>query len=88
MVPDSHHSTFFMVAVVLDILVPIVPFVLWYDGIVSCLRAYSRNELEEMIGLLNSSAYQWNVGEDRSGFLPVTYVLGYPVLAMTRPDVV
>jgi hypothetical protein len=69
-------------------LVPIVPFVLWYDGIVSCFRAYSRKELEEMVRLLDSSAYQWNIGEDRSGFLPVTYVLGYPVLAMAGHDVV
>jgi hypothetical protein len=69
-------------------LIPIVPFVLWYDGIVSCFRAYSRKELEEMLRPLKRKGYQWHVGEDRSGFLAVTYVLGYPVLELARPDAV
>jgi len=62
-------------------LVPLVPFVLFYDGIVSCFRAYSRRELEELIAPLRTEGYAWEIGEERGGFLPVTYVLGYPVPA-------
>jgi hypothetical protein len=60
-------------------LVPLVPFVLLYDGIVSCLRAYSHEELAQLIAPLKSPDYEWQIGEARSGFLPVTYLLGYPV---------
>jgi hypothetical protein len=67
-------------------LIPVVPFVLWYDGIVSCFRAYSRKELEEMLRPLRRRGYRWHIGEDRSGFLPVTYVVGYPVLDSASPD--
>jgi hypothetical protein len=59
-------------------LVPVVPFVLFYDGIVSCLRAYSQAELSELVRPLEASDYEWQIGEDRSGFLPVTYLLGCP----------
>jgi len=62
-------------------LIPLVPFVLFYDGIVSCLRAYSHRELEELIAPLKTQGYEWEIGEERSGFLPVTYLLGYPVAA-------
>jgi hypothetical protein len=65
-------------------LVPVVPFVLAFDGIVSCFRAYSREELEWLIAPLQSSGYEWEIGEERSGFLPVTYLLGYPVAAASE----
>lgn len=59
--------------------VPVVPFVLFYDGIVSCLRAYSHEELEGLVAPLTTPGYEWQIGEERSEFLPVTYLLGYPV---------
>jgi hypothetical protein len=60
-------------------LLPVVPFVLLYDGLVSCLRAYSREELRELVRPLARSGYCWEVGEERGGFLPITYLVGYPV---------
>jgi len=66
-------------------LIPVVPFVLFYDGIVSCLRAYSEEELAELPpppagGDYEASRdYEWSVGEERGGLLPVTYLIGYPV---------
>jgi hypothetical protein len=65
-------------------LIPLVPFVLFYDGIVSCLRAYSHREIEELIAPLKTPDYEWEIGEERSGFLPVTYLLGYPVTTQSR----
>ena len=63
--------------------VPVVPFVLWFDGLVSCLRAYSRDELNAMVRDLAREGYEWQVGEERSGLLPLTYVIGFPI---ERPE--
>jgi hypothetical protein len=41
-----------------------------------------------MLRPLKRKGYQWHIGEDRSGFLPVTYVLGYPVLELAGPEVI
>jgi hypothetical protein len=60
-------------------LIPLVPFALFYDGVASCLRAYSHEELEEMVRPLKRPGYEWKIGEERCGFLPVTYLIGYPV---------
>jgi hypothetical protein len=60
-------------------LIPVVPLVLLYDGIVSCLRTYSCAELESLVNSLDSDNYLWEVGQERRGFLPVTYLIGSPV---------
>lgn len=61
-------------------LVPLIPFVLWFDGIVSCLRAYTPSELRELARNISPNAYTWESGEARRGLLPVkvTYLIGYP----------
>jgi hypothetical protein len=61
-------------------LFPIVPLVLLFDGLVSCLRTYRTRELRELIGELAGSEYWWEVGERSGTFgsLPVTYLIGYP----------
>ncbi len=61
-------------------LVPVVPIVLFLDGIVSCLRAYSASELRELSDGLSAKGYQWEVGKETGHFLPVsiTYLIGYP----------
>jgi hypothetical protein len=60
--------------------VPIIPFVLLFDGVVSCLRTYRPQELREIIEKLTATEYQWQVGEhSRSrGRVPITYLIGYP----------
>ncbi|MGD0403052.1 MAG: hypothetical protein ABSB66_07630 [Candidatus Acidiferrales bacterium] len=60
--------------------IPVVPFVLFFDGLVSCLRAYSVGELKEMTRGLASKGYRWEVGEQPGGLLPVriTYLFGCP----------
>jgi hypothetical protein len=59
-------------------LLPVVPFVLWYDGIVSCLRAYSHRELQAMMRDIATDDYEWYVGDEQSGWLPITYLFGCP----------
>ncbi len=64
-------------------LIPIVPLVIFIDGLISCLRAYSLEELREMVTELEQqprhSEFHWEVGEECSGLLPVTYLIGCPI---------
>lgn len=59
---------------------PIIPLVLLFDGLVSCLRTYRAMELRELIDGLAASDYRWEIGESSRAFsgLPVIYVIGYP----------
>jgi hypothetical protein len=60
-------------------LLPVIPLVLFYDGLVSCFRAYSLKQLLEMTASVHADGYVWEVGEETGGFATVTYLLGYPV---------
>lgn len=59
---------------------PVIPFVLWFDGVMSCLRSYSHQELVELTSGLTAHGYEWKIGEESGGLLPVpiTYLIGYP----------
>jgi len=61
-------------------LIPIVPFVLLFDGLISCLRAYSPEELKALTKGLGDNGYRWEIGEQAGGLLPVriTYLIGSP----------
>ena len=59
-------------------LIPIIPLVLLFDGVVSCLRTYRPQELREIVDKLTSCQYQWEIGELTTGKMPVTYLIGYP----------
>jgi hypothetical protein len=60
---------------------PIIPFVLLFDGVVSCLRTYQTQELREMVKNLSGIEYQWEVGEHSRGLgiMPITYLVGHPL---------
>lgn len=66
--------------------VPVIPIVLLFDGVVSCLRTYHPQELREIIENLNANEYQWEVGEHSRGFarLPITYSIGLPKSRLGR----
>jgi SAM-dependent methyltransferase len=59
---------------------PIIPLVLLFDGLVSCLRTYQPRELRELINGLAAPEYRWETGEQSGSFggLPITYLIGYP----------
>lgn len=60
-------------------LIPAIPFVVCYDGIVSCFRTYSPREFETLLTAVADLNYEWQVGRlTPRGQLPVTYVLGLP----------
>lgn len=73
--PFSWRRLFF------TLVVPVVPFVIWYDGIVSCLRAYPHQQLRDLVRDLSCPTYHWDIGEERGGLLPVTYLIGRPTTA-------
>jgi hypothetical protein len=57
---------------------PVLPLLGTFDGVVSCLRAYSCAELAELVQGLDS--YEWDIGEMRGGWSPLrgTYLIGVP----------
>lgn len=63
--------------------VPVIPFVLFFDGVISCLRAYSQKELSLLTAQVNAENYVWQIGERSGGLTPVTFLVGYPQRAST-----
>ena len=65
--------------------VPLIPLVILWDGVVSWLRIYSESELRELVAPLGG-AYDWEMGKVRLGRVPAhgSYLLGAP-RAGSRP---
>jgi hypothetical protein len=63
--------------------ITVIPFSLWFDGVVSCLRSYSPGEMRDIVERISAPGYTWEIGEESRirGVLPVTYVVGYPTVA-------
>jgi len=62
-------------------ILPVVPLAVMFDGVVSCLRTYTPQELLELAGSVpGSDSYHWESDVERIGFLPVgvTFLIGYP----------
>jgi hypothetical protein len=52
---------------------PVIPFVMLFDGVLSCLRAYSPAELHALAAGVGAKHYTWDAGEASA----VTYLIGY-----------
>lgn len=60
-------------------LVPVVPLVVLWDGIVSSLRTYSVEEMNGLVSELeHKDAFEWEIGSIKSGPARILYLLGYP----------
>lgn len=59
---------------------PAIPLVLAFDGIVSCLRTYTPAELQAMTARLTGQPYHWEIGIAPAPLSPlgITYLIGYP----------
>jgi hypothetical protein len=67
-------------------LVPVVPITGLWDGLVSCLRTYSAQELRDLTEDIGCPGYTWESGRVRSfGACHVTYLLGYALRAGVEP---
>ena len=62
------------------IVIPLVPLVVMFDGVVSCFRSYTVKELGELTSSLEKADYVWEIGWVSIPFSPlrVTYAIGYP----------
>jgi len=58
--------------------IPIIPLVLFWDGIVSNLRTYSPSELKELTLGVQRDGYRWEIGKIPTGSCKITYLYGYP----------
>ncbi|MGV3708163.1 MAG: hypothetical protein ACO1Q7_04920 [Gemmatimonas sp.] len=56
--------------------VPLIPLVVLFDGIVSCLRTYTPDELRELSNGIGGMDYVWTAGEAGKGPLPMTFLTG------------
>ena len=61
-------------------LVPILPLLIFWDGLVSQIRTYSVQELQEFTSDLQSPDYRWEAGLLRIPRMPVgvPYLMGWP----------
>lgn len=60
--------------------IPVIPLMTTYDGVISCLRSYRPNELLEMARAAAPEDYEWISGT-KWGWLypvPITYLIGVP----------
>lgn len=68
-------------------LLPLVPLIGLWDGLVSCLRTYSPRELEALVADLQVEGYTWEAGRELRWFSPsVTYLVGRPVTTSLPPS--
>jgi len=67
----------------LTYLVPLVPLVCFWDGLVSHLRAYTQDELRRLAREAAPNAYSWDVGSRAlpGGVGRLTYLVGWPARA-------
>jgi hypothetical protein len=61
-------------------LIPRLPLVVLFDGLVSCLRTYSVEELRDLTARLATNDYHWDIGTVKStaGPIRITYLIGVP----------
>ena len=64
----------------LTYVLPVVPVCTWWDGMVSCLRAYSTEELTSLVASLPDNEYVWDIGRLPVPYSPTSlvYLIGYP----------
>jgi hypothetical protein len=59
-------------------IIPVIPICVLVDGLLSCLRSYS---IEELASMVSDTTYTWTVGAARGRGGPITYVVGCPKAA-------
>ena len=62
-------------------LVPLVPLVTVFDGLVSCLRTYNVQDLHDLTTRLGTNDYHWDIGtvKNKTTPIPITYLIGVPL---------
>ncbi|RKH20641.1 hypothetical protein D7X74_03415 [Corallococcus sp. CA047B] len=63
---------------VLTYLVPIIPLIILWDGVVSSLRTYTPEDLDKLTEGLDTHGYRWGSGVYRTPGMVITYLIGRP----------
>ena len=77
------------VYLVFTYLVPLIPLMIFWDGLVSTLRVYSPNEMREMTADLHAPDYVWDFGYIEMRGVPVglPYLIGHAADAgLSKPE--
>lgn len=65
--------------IIFTYLIPIIPLVCLFDGIVSSLRTYSVKEMTDLVNQLkNKDNFHWDINRVKSGPGVILYLLGTP----------
>ena len=65
--------------IIFTYLIPIIPIVTLWDGVVSSLRTYSIKEMTELVNQLdNKDNFYWDINKVKSGPGNILYLLGTP----------
>lgn len=68
----------YLLRLALTYLLPVLPFMMFFDSVVSFLRMYGRAELRGMVdGLDGTESFTWTIGVER-GFTGAQYLVGVP----------
>jgi hypothetical protein len=61
-------------------LVPVIPFAILFDGVVSCLRVYTPDELLTLAREAGGEAFDWEAGLEypKGSPIPFSYLIGTP----------
>ncbi|MEM6720305.1 MAG: hypothetical protein AAF611_13350 [Bacteroidota bacterium] len=60
-------------------LFPIIPIVVLWDGVISCLRTYSVPEMKELVNkLANKEQFDWSIGVKKQKMYKVLFLIGTP----------
>lgn len=59
-------------------LIPLLPFFIYWDGLVSILRMYSIDDLKKLTKSFEND-YVWNIGKIKGKVATVTYLTGIPL---------
>ncbi|NTU79574.1 MAG: class I SAM-dependent methyltransferase [Chloroflexales bacterium] len=65
----------------LTYLLPVIPAIVLFDGLVSCLRSYTADELRALVDRVEGAeGYRWEIGEEPAlgSPLKITYCVGVP----------
>jgi len=72
----------------LTYVLPVIPLAALVDGVVSCLRTYTPDELRALAAPTHGAEaawdYGWTAGESGTGPIPMTYLIGYPTSPSSR----
>jgi len=65
--------------IIFTYLIPIVPILVLWDGLVSVLRTYSVKEMNEMVNELEGKDnFEWEINKLKEGPVTILYLLGSP----------